>query len=184
MFAFEVTMQNHGGYTDSYENFKPDIFVEEFSHPALEQYLSLIKVSDAELQNLISYFKKEKEDTMVVFFGDHQPSDYVVNPILRLNGVNTANMSAEQAQLRYIVPYVIWANFDIVEETNADTDISYLGTKVLEVAGISTTGYQNFLLEMEAVLSDENTSEEIAREYANMHEILQYYFMFDYQKEQ
>lgn len=187
LFAFEVTMQNHGGYTDLYENFTPDIFVEEFSHPALEQYLSLIKVSDAELQNIISYFEKEEEDTILVFFGDHQPNDYVVNPILRWNGVNTSNMSVEQAQLRYVVPYVIWANFDIVEETNADTDISYLGAKVLEVAGISTNGYQNFLLEMEQTLekakenadTDKENILTLEEQYKEIYQMLQYYLMFD-----
>lgn len=186
LFAFEVTMQNHGGYTDLYENFTTDIFVEEFSHPALDQYLSLLKVSDAELQNLISYFEKEEEDTIIVFFGDHQPSDYVVNPILRINGVNTSNMTTEEAQLRYIVPYVIWANFDIAEETNADTDISYLGAKVLETAGIQTNGYQKFLLEMQTILTEikENGNTEqfsaLEGEYKNVHQILQYYLMFDY----
>lgn len=185
LFAFEVTMQNHGGYTDLYENFTPDIFVEEFSHPALDQYLSLIKVSDAELQSLISYFEN-KEDTILVFFGDHQPSDYVANPILRANGVNTSNMSVEQAQLRYVVPYVIWANFDISEEANADTDISYLGAKVLEVAGISTNGYQNFLLEMEEEIAKAKESgdaaaiSEVEAKYKEIYQILQYYLMFDY----
>ena len=185
LFAFEVTMQNHGGYTDLYENFKPDIFVEEFRHPALDQYLSLIKVSDAELQELIAYFENEEEDTILVFFGDHQPNDYVANPILRLNGVNTSNMSVEQAQLRYVVPYVIWANFDISEETNADMDISYLGAKVLEVADISTTGYQNFLLEMKEILvkakEDGNEAEFLAlqEQYQEIYQMLQYYLMFD-----
>lgn len=184
MFVFEVTMQNHGGYTDEYENFASDVYVEEFDSPALNQYLSLMQVSDEALQQLIAYFTYADEKTMILFFGDHQPNDSVVRPILRWNGVNSNTMSVEDAKKRYIVPYVMWANFDIEEGTGMDTDISYLGANLLRVAGIETSAYQNFLLEMEAVLSNENTSEEIAREYANMHEILQYYFMFDYQKEQ
>ena len=175
LFAFEVTMQNHGGYTDLYENFTPNIYVEEFTHLALNQYLSLIKVSDSELEQLISYFEKEEEDTMIVFFGDHQPNDYVANPILRFNGETTP-------QFRYIVPYVIWANFDISEEKNADTDISYLSAKVLKTAGISTNAYQNFLLEMEEVMNtndDEKESLELKAQYQQMYQILQYYLMFD-----
>uniref|UniRef100_UPI004056E5AF sulfatase-like hydrolase/transferase n=1 Tax=Agathobacter sp. TaxID=2021311 RepID=UPI004056E5AF len=186
LFAFEVTMQNHSGYTDLYENFTPDIYVEEFSHPALEQYLSLIKVSDGELKELISYFEKEEENTIIAFFGDHQPSDYVVNPILRANGVDTSDLSVEEASLRYIVPYAIWANFDIEEETNADTDISCLGAKVLELAGIPANAYQNFLLEMEAETANAKESGDAAEisaieeQYKEMYQILQYYFMFDY----
>lgn len=172
LFIFEVTMQNHGSYSEQYENFTPDIHAEEFESIALDQYLSLLKVSDAQLQKLITYFEQEQEDTMIVFFGDHQPNDAVANQILRLNGVNTADMSVENAQLRYQVPYVIWANFDIDEAMGADEDISFLAAKALQAAGVPTNAYQNFLLEYEA---DQKESE---------YQILQYYFMFDYQVEQ
>ena len=37
VFVFEVTMQNHGGYTDEYENFEVDIHVEELKNKALDQ---------------------------------------------------------------------------------------------------------------------------------------------------
>lgn len=173
-FIFEVTMQNHGGYTEEYEHFTPDVNAEDLNSAQLDQYLSLMKVSDREFKNLVEYFRTQREKTILVFFGDHQPSDAVVRPILRWNGVNTSNMTVEQASLRYLVPYVIWANYDIEEETEADTDISFLMTKVLERADMPTTAYQNFLLELEK----NPKSTELLRQY----EILQYYFMFDYQE--
>lgn len=173
-FIFEVTMQNHGGYTDEYEHFTSDVNAEDLNSAQLDQYLSLMKVSDREFKNLVEYFRTEREKTILVFFGDHQPSDAVVRPILRWNGVNTTNMTVEQASLRYLVPYVIWANYDIEEETEADTDISFLMTKVLERADMPTTAYQNFLL----VLEKNPKSTKLLRQY----EILQYYFMFDYQE--
>ena len=183
MFVFEVTMQNHGGYTDEYEDFTSDIYVEEFESPALSQYLSLMKVSDQELQDLIYYFSYADEKTIILFFGDHQPNDSVVRPILSWNGMSTQNMSEEDAKKRYIVPYVLWANFDIEENVNADTDISILSAHLLEIANMPTTAYQNFLLEMEDMLKDENLSSEKREEYEQMHAILQYYFVFDYQEE-
>lgn len=173
-FIFEVTMQNHGGYTEEYEHFTSDVNAEDLNSAQLDQYLSLMKVSDREFKNLVEYFRTEREKTVLVFFGDHQPSDAVVRPILRWNGVNTSNMTVEQASLRYLVPYVIWANYDIEEETEADTDISFLMTKVLERADMPTTAYQNFLL----VLEKNPKSTKLLRQY----EILQYYFMFDYQE--
>lgn len=173
-FIFEVTMQNHGGYTEEYEHFTSDVNAEDLNSDQLDQYLSLMKVSDREFKNLVEYFRTEREKTIIVFFGDHQPSDAVVRPILRWNGVNTSNMTVEQASLRYLVPYVIWANYDIEEETEADTDISFLMTKVLERADMPTTAYQNFLL----VLEKNPKSTKLLRQY----EILQYYFMFDYQE--
>ena len=174
-FIFEVTMQNHGGYTDEYESFTSDVHAEDLNSAQLDQYLSLIKISDREFKNLVEYFSTETEKTIIVFFGDHQPSDAVVRPILRWNGVNTSNMSVEEAQLRYQVPYVVWANYDIEEETNADTDISFLAAEVLERAGMPTTAYQNFLLELEKNPESETLLEQ--------YRILQYYFMFDYQEE-
>ena len=42
-------------------------------------YLSLVKQTDPALQGLIDYFSQADEDTMIVFFGDHQPTTYVSN---------------------------------------------------------------------------------------------------------
>ncbi len=175
LFAFEVTMQNHSGYTDAHDNFTPDIHVEEVEDFALDQYLSLMKVSDAEFENLVNYFSQEEEKTIIVLFGDHQPSDSIANRILRLNGVNVANLSVEEAKLRYQVPYVIWANYDIEEATNADTDISFLAAELMKMAGMPTTAYQNFLLDFKNHPDSE--------EYLEKYQLLQYYYMFDYEKE-
>lgn len=171
-FIFEVTMQNHGGYTEQHDNFTSDVQAVDLNSAQLDQYLSLMKVSDQEFENLVNYFEKEEEKTIIVFFGDHQPSDSVVRPILRWN--QKMEMSEEDAMLRYQVPYVIWANYDIEEETDADTDISFLAAQVLERADMPTTAYQNFLLELA-----ENPDSDALK---NQYEILQYYFMFDYQE--
>ena len=141
---------------------------------ALNQYLSLMKVSDTEFENLVNYFSMEEERTIIVFFGDHQPNDAIANKILRLNGISTANMSVEEAKRRYQVPYVIWANYDIKEEQDADTDISFLAAEVMEAARIPTTAYQKFLLDFK-----QNSESE---EYQKKYQIVQYYYMFDYKK--
>jgi len=183
VFLFEVTMQNHGGYTDAYENFTPDIKVQEKNDVVLDRYFSLIKKSDEQLESLISYFSKQEEDTIIVFFGDHQPNDYVANKIFRLNGKTT--LTEQDVQNRYLVPYVMWANYDIKEAVDADTDISYLAAQMLDVAGVPTNAYQNFLQELMEVM-DENSkaSEEQKEKYWNMYQKLQYYYMFDYEEEE
>ena len=83
-------------------------------------------------------------------------------------------MTVEEAKLRYQVPYVIWANFDIEENQNADTDISFLAAEVMEIADIPTTAYQNFLLKLKQNPDSETYLEE--------YQIVQYYYMFDYGK--
>ena len=85
---------------------------------------------------MIDYFSKEDEPVVVVFFGDHQPNDTVAEPILRLNGKSCRTLSEEDTYLRYQVPYLIWANYEIEEKTNADTSANYLAGSVLEAAGI------------------------------------------------
>lgn len=83
----------------------------------LSQYLSLVRLSDQALEKLISYFEETDEKTIVVFFGDHQPNDTVAAPILNLNGMTTKTLTEDQLKLRYEVPYVIWANYDIDAES-------------------------------------------------------------------
>jgi len=190
LFLFNVTMQNHGGYTEEFANFAPDITVEGLDNLSVEQYLSLLKVSDAEFERLVTYFSQVEEDTMIVFFGDHQPNDAVAGPLVKLNGKNVNKFTNEELLSRYEVPYVIWANFDIAEEANANTSLNYLGSEVLKQAGIERYAYQNFLQDLEdeypvisamqveradGVVSNAEAEEEELR----MYQSIQYYYMFD-----
>lgn len=189
LFVFNVTMQNHGGYQDAYDNFTPDIKVSGVENFSVEQYLSLMELSDQSLRQLVEYFSAVDEKTVLVFFGDHQPSDVVAAPILALNGMAWNALDEEEIKLRYQVPYVIWANYDIEEETNADTSANYLAAEVLKRAGIPTNAYQNFLLSLKekypiisAVRTVKNDgSENPASEEAGEMDIyrkLQYYKLF------
>lgn len=194
LFVFQVTMQNHGGYQDAYENFTPEIVAYGGENFSLNQYLSLIELSDQSLEELLAYFSGVDEKTMVVFFGDHQPSDTVAATVLAKNGMVWNALSEEQLKLRYQVPYVIWANYDIEEEQNADTSVNYLGAEVLARAGVKTTAYQNFLLELKEaypIISTVRTvrtdgSENPASEESGEMEVyrkLQYYEVFDWKEE-
>lgn len=193
LFVFNVTMQNHGGYQDLYTNFTPDITA-GLNNFSLDQYLSLVELSDQALEKLISYFSTVDEKTVVVFFGDHQPSDTVACSVLAENGMTWNALSEEELKLRYQVPYVIWANYDIVEEQNADTSANYLGAEVLARAGVPTYGYQNFLLELEKeypVISAVRTVQADGKENPTAEENekmktyrkLQYYELFDWKEE-
>ena len=89
---------------------------------------------------------------------------------------------------RYQVPYVIWANYDIEEATNQETSLNYLGAEVLKVAGIPTSPYQNYLLELKkklplisAVRTEWNGEED--EETLLQYRRLAYYKLFDWEKE-
>lgn len=145
LFFFNVTMQNHSSYTDEYDNFRPDIEVEGISSKALDNYLSLMKISDKAIRDLIGYFSSVDEDTVIVFFGDHQPTDSVVSAIWKLNGKDKNGLSAEETADRYKVPYFIWCNYDIGTTTGVETSTNFLATDVLRAAGIPLTGYWAYL---------------------------------------
>ncbi|MGI6279812.1 MAG: LTA synthase family protein, partial [Acutalibacteraceae bacterium] len=106
-FAFNVTMQNHGGYTTSCVNFEPKIYATSTSKPYIKanNYLSLMKYSDDAFKELIEYFSKVKEPTIICMFGDHQPS-VETGFIAEVMGVgNLSNLTPEQEQSRRCTPF-------------------------------------------------------------------------------
>lgn len=148
-FLFNVTMQNHSSYSEEYDNFHPDITVEGTSSKILPNYLSLIKLSDQALENLIEYFSQADEDTVIVFFGDHQPSNSVAAPVWKLNGRSGDSLTEEEEARRYKVPFIIWANYDIEAASNVETSANYLGSHVLRAAGLPLYDYRNYLSQLE-----------------------------------
>lgn len=192
LFLFNVTMQNHSSYSDwnDYDNFRPDITVEGSSSRLLPAYLSLMKLSDEAIEELVGYFSAQEEETVIVFFGDHQPTDSVVNPVLKLHGRTTADLSPKEETLRYKVPFFIWANYDIEEETGVETSANFLGAKTLEAAGLAQSDYFCFLSslnEQASVVSATHvllsngtfTYVKNQEDLLNDYQILQYYLLFD-----
>ncbi len=146
LFIFNVTMQNHSSYTDDFDNFKPEITVNNSKSKALNNYLSLMKISDSAVEDLITYFSNEDKDTIIVFFGDHQPTNSVVSNIWKLNGKDGNNLSEEDESKRYEVPFFIWSNFDIKEESNIELSANYLAAKLLDVCDMPLYDYAQYLL--------------------------------------
>ena len=83
-------------------------------------------------------------------FGDHQPSDYISNVILRLLGKDTdaREDSVDEFSEGYIVPFVMWANYRIEEERVDAVSVNYLSSLLLEKAGLPLTDFQSFLNKM------------------------------------
>lgn len=153
-FAFNVTMQNHGGYTTECVNFKENIHATNVSKEYIKanKYLSLIKYSDNAFKELVNYFKKVKEPTIICMFGDHQPS-IESEFIAEVMGVkNLSNLTPEQEQSRYCTPFYIWANYDIEEKYIDKLSSNYLSSLVMETAGVELTEYNKYLLELSKTL--------------------------------
>lgn len=149
-FAFNVTMQNHGGYFETASNFNECIEITSTSvqYPKTNKYLSLIKESDNAFKKLIEYFEGVEEPTVICMFGDHQPSIETEFIESLLDSTNINNLSLKQEQARHITPFFIWANYDIEEKYIDKLSSNYLSSYVLDIAGAKLTEYNKYLLKL------------------------------------
>ena len=183
-FIFNVTMQNHGGYTDAFSDLSEDVHATNYNSEVLDRYLSLIRLTDQSLEKLVDYFSNVDEKTVIVFFGDHQPSDAVAAQIQDSMLLPGESVPDEQLRKRYLVPYLVWANYDIDGATQQNTSLNYLSAEVLKAAGVPTDAYQNFLLDLQksypvmsaAGRTDASDADE---NMLNTYKKLQYYNLFE-----
>ena len=151
LFVMGITMQNHGGYRDFYENFKTDIYGKNIRYPDVNQYLSLVHQSDLAIEKLISYFSGVEDPVVICFFGDHQPS---LNSAFykKINGKGLSGLTLEELEALYTVPFFIWSNYSSESKTVRRTSINYLSTMLLERAGIPLPPYHQFLSDLMEVV--------------------------------
>lgn len=193
LFLFNVTMQNHSSYSEEFDNFTPSVTVEDTASKILPNYLSLLKLTDDAFGNLVNYFKSQEEDTIIVFFGDHQPTNSVIEPIWKMQGKSSDSLTDAEEALRYQVPYVIWANYDIEEAKDLYTSANYLGAETLSIAGLPLPDYFSYLQETKETYpiitsiqvtdsTGNSTTVKERKKDLSLYEKLQYYQLFGSQK--
>ena len=154
-FCFNVTIQGHGGYTGQHD-FSDEVYVTNFeAAESINNYLSLIKMSDTAFMHLVEYYSKVDEPTVIIMYGDHEPK-FDEAALVDL-GQHPADFGDYNPNLyQYYVPYVIWANYDIEEKdymgNNASEGVlnalsaNYLVSYALDVAGVELSDYDRYLL--------------------------------------
>ena len=194
LYLMGITMQNHGGYGQAYDNFDEECFKIGRSYTDANQYFSLIHESDKAVEKLISYFSGEEDPVEIVFFGDHQPSlCSSFYPLLNNKGLS--GLTEDELENLYKVPFFIWTNYDTPEEEVDITSLNFLSTMTLERAGIALAPYNRFLSEMQKTVPAINSrgyySKEAGKflhleeaegeeaEWIRRYRILQYNSMFD-----
>ena len=159
-FLFNVTMQNHGGYSSVSTNFESDVKITSTkkSYPLAEQYLSLVKKSDEAFEDLVDYFNTVDEPTILCLFGDHQPSieEDFYKEIMGVKSLDS--LSLADRQKRYITPFYIYANYDIEESEIEMLSANYLSSYLLKIAGLDMTDYNRYLLSVSKKLPVINTN--------------------------
>ncbi|MBQ8005831.1 MAG: sulfatase-like hydrolase/transferase, partial [Clostridia bacterium] len=150
---FCVTMQNHGGFTNfnQYPDQFPTLAEDMDALPAsmknkqsVAGYSALVQKSDAAFGQLVDFFRDEEEPTVILMYGDHQPNSTVTKPILSHFGVDEETPDWNVRSQQFVVPFVMWANYDIEEEQGIVTSLNYLNIMLTEAAGFELSGYQNF----------------------------------------
>lgn len=144
VFMFNITMQNHGGYTYEGSEF-PTVTITDMEghYSCAEQYLSLVRESDKAFADFVKYLKLRKRKTIVLIFGDHLPA--VEQEFYEeLYGKRIEDLTPEELQKRYKVPFIIWANYDIDEKKDIHTSTNYLSDLLLDTAGIQKNNMGNF----------------------------------------
>ena len=138
LFLFGVSMQNHGGYSESGFEAAVQTVGLNGTYRDVNQYLSLMRLTDAALEKLVEGLKQTEEPVVLLVFGDHQPSlqagfyEEIGNP--------------SEVQL-HTVPFLIWKNYEQEAEELPLTSINYLSTLLMESAGLEKPAYYRFLSE-------------------------------------
>ena len=151
LFLFNVTIQSHGSYT--VEDYPAEVTLtdEPGKYPMAEQYLTLANKTDEAFRTLVEYFQDQEEPTIILMFGDHQPS--VEQEFLdKAYGVTQDGMTMEQYMGKYKTPFVIWANYPLPQEGPEVTSLNFLGLYLLHYAGIQGTQYQDYLWQLQQQL--------------------------------
>ncbi len=136
-FSLIVTMQNHSPYTDELPSGEQYVSGDKKTNA----YLQRVKMSDDALRELIEYIDNYEEDTILLFFGDHQPA-------CKQSVTYSSKEERDYIEVKYIVPFFIYANYDIKEESGIETSTNYLQNILLEVAGIPLNEYANYIKEL------------------------------------
>ena len=144
MFIFNVTMQNHGGFEVA--NLESTVHVTELNgeacegeYPKADQYLTLINMSDEALEYFLGELEAVEEPTMVIMFGDHQPS-VETEFFEELYGMRWTEVPDELKINSFKTPYMIWTNYDRETEDLGDMSAFLLGSEILEAAGMEQSG--------------------------------------------
>ncbi|MFQ9516121.1 MAG: sulfatase-like hydrolase/transferase [Eubacterium sp.] len=141
-WMFNVTMQNHSPFTA--EGVSDDIKLGyDINAPEAQQYVNLMKHTDDALKRIVEYFEGVDEPTIIVFYGDHQPKleDEFYSEIKK--GYNLDKIYRKL--IKRNTQFVIWANYDIEEQSDVYISANYMSSLVLDTAGLAKSGYQEFV---------------------------------------
>ncbi|MCR8643252.1 sulfatase-like hydrolase/transferase [Paenibacillus sp. N1-5-1-14] len=149
-FIFANTMENHYHYYPG--KFKSNTIKVKSEMPGgsagiVETLAQGLSGADHALQELVAHYAASDEPTIILFFGDHQPSLEKDYKVYREAGYLKDNDPEEWWKM-YSTPFVMWDNFLPMNKQDWKMNASFLLPTLLEHAGIKGTPYTDFLLDL------------------------------------
>ncbi|WP_155997143.1 LTA synthase family protein [Streptococcus ruminantium] len=148
LFSFVVTMQGHGGYPSTESAYPREVRINGSTSEYLAEteFLTSMKKTDEAFADLISFFRSYKEPTIIVMYGDHQPS--------LSQEFYSQFMDENDPSAKYSAPFVIWSNFHIKEREATTISPNYLVPYLMDILSESDyplprSSYQQFLSAMQ-----------------------------------
>ncbi len=129
-FCHTVTMLNHTSYYASdwaeelQVGMEANCELSQAEYDSIRSYATGLQYADAMLAKLVDYFSQVDEPTVILFFGDHQPS--LGSPgyeLMQRIGYVRDYTTAEGIAALQSTPYLIWNNFEDTP-THVKTDLS------------------------------------------------------------
>ena len=155
IFAFAVTMQNHGGYNwqryASYDIITENEKLNETDLLGVKEFTQGVFDSDVAFSALVDYFRTVDEPTIIVMYGDHLPllgtegSTYIDSGFIKKPSEKF--LAGDYTEL-HRTPYIVWANYDI-DLTDFEDPISpaNLGLSVYNLAGLTNVPWYYSLID-------------------------------------
>ena len=138
VFAFAVTMQNHGPYTGQYGNTQVRVLNRLDDHPRrmLETFAEGVRFASEAFIYLTEYFRGVERPTYIIMFGDHAPG--VIPDIEEFYAIGEyPGLTEEQLFNRFVTPIIVWSNRG---EPAAARNIGTVSSQMLAVELFNITG--------------------------------------------
>ncbi|OPH60754.1 hypothetical protein BC351_16270 [Paenibacillus ferrarius] len=150
-FVFANTMENHFHFYPGKfpkNNFDVSGDMSPSSQGMLETLAQGINASDNMLKELVEYYEKKGEPTIIAFWGDHLPAlgdDYATYMDTKyISGKDDPDFLKKM----YSVPLVVWNNFDTERKDKLNISPSFLGPYLIELSKQQGSYYTDFLSQL------------------------------------
>lgn len=141
VFMNVVTMQNHGGYTDIYNQYDTRVLDDSLDQQLLLDlmyYMQGIKYTDEATMDFMSMLESMDRDVIVVFYGDHQPGIY-------------SSLERDVKSLdRFKTDFFIYSNFETKDRVAYDQEyysLTQMNDLVFELTDLKLNTLQTFFRE-------------------------------------